>query len=51
MRRFGPADVARSFEPYTGEEVARVRRPPLTDVGSVRRALLEEIEAEGPSDP
>lgn len=47
IRRFGPVEVARSFDPYTAEEVARVRRPPLTDVGSVRRALLEEIEALG----
>ena len=51
VRRFGPVEVARSFEPYTAAEVARVRRPPLTDVDSVRRALIEKIEAEAPSDP
>lgn len=33
------------FRPYTGEEVARVRRPPLTDVAGVRRNLVEKIEA------
>ena len=47
VRRFGPAEVAKSFEPYTAEEVARVRRPPLIDVDSVRRALLEELEGAG----
>ncbi len=45
VRRFGPAEVARSFEPYTAAEVARVRRPPLIDVDSVRRVLLEQIAA------
>ena len=47
VRRFGPDEVARSFAPYTAEEVAHVRRPPLTDVDSVRRALLAEIERAG----
>lgn len=47
VQRFGPSEVAHRFEPYTADEVARVRRPPLTDVRSVRRQLLEEIaEAE-----
>jgi mono/diheme cytochrome c family protein len=47
VRRFGPDEVARSFAPYTAEEVAHVRRPPLTDVDSVRRALVAEIERAG----
>ena len=43
--RFGPAEVAQSFERYTPEEVAGVRQPPLVDVDAVRRDLLERIEA------
>ncbi len=45
VRRFGPADVAQAFVPYTESEVASVRRPPLTDVTPVRRELLARIEA------
>jgi hypothetical protein len=45
IERFGPAEVARGFEPYTEAEVARVRRPPLVDVGPVRRDLVAAIEA------
>lgn len=47
VRRFGPAEAVRGFEPYTREEVKGVRRPPLVDVGAVRRGLLEMIEAAG----
>ena len=39
IRRFGPAEVAVRFTPYDADEVARLRRPPLSDVESVRRAL------------
>ncbi len=32
---------SRDFVPFTAEEVARVRRPPLDDVEAVRRRLLQ----------
>ena len=35
VRRFGPAQVAANFDPYTAGEVAGMRRPPLADVGAV----------------
>ena len=41
---FGPVAVARDFTRFTGEEVTRHRYPPLADVESVRRQLLERIE-------
>ena len=51
VRRFGPEPVARDFVPYSAEEVARFRQPPLSDVESVRRSLLEEIAARSASAP
>jgi hypothetical protein len=45
IRSFGPADVASDFQPFDAEEVARVRRPPLSETESVRRALLSAMEA------
>ena len=44
VRRFGPAEVAADFTPYSAGEVARVRRPPLTDVDSARRELVGRME-------
>ncbi len=44
IRAFGPHEMARDFTPYSAEEVARIRRPPLTDVASTRRELLGRIE-------
>ena len=41
IRRFDPRD----FAPYTAEEVARVRRPPLDDVEAVRRELERRLAA------
>ena len=43
VRAFGPAEIAASFSPYRGEEVRRLRARPLSDVDSLRRALLAEI--------
>jgi hypothetical protein len=43
VHRFGPAETATGSAPFTTEEVARLRRPPLTHVGAVRRALLEQM--------
>jgi mono/diheme cytochrome c family protein len=39
IREFDPRD----FAPYTAEEVARVRRPPLDDVTAARRELLQKL--------
>jgi mono/diheme cytochrome c family protein len=39
IREFDPRD----FAPYTAEEVARVRRPPLDDVEAVRRELERRL--------
>lgn len=44
VARFGPRRVAEAFEPYTGDEVARLRRP-LVDVAGVRARLVEAIAA------
>jgi hypothetical protein len=45
IRSFGPEEVARDFEPYSGEEVGHLRRPPLTDVAATREELVRRIEA------
>ncbi len=44
IRAFGPAGVAGDFVPFSAQEVARVRRPPLTDVEAVRRELMRQID-------
>jgi hypothetical protein len=41
LRRFGGAEVPADFAPYTPEEVATLRRRPLTDVERTRRELLD----------
>jgi hypothetical protein len=40
--RFDPEALPDDFVPFSAEEVARVRRPPLTDVAGVRARLLGE---------
>ena len=49
IRRFGPVEVAADFIPYSAEEVARYRDPPLSDVDALRRELLKQIEAAEPA--
>ncbi len=47
---FGPERIAADFTPFSAEEVARYRNPPLTEVDSLRRDLLQQIrrvEAQG----
>ncbi len=44
IRKFGPAQVAATFEPYTAEEVAQHRSHPLTHVARVRSELLRQLE-------
>jgi mono/diheme cytochrome c family protein len=45
LESFDPEALGDDFVPFTAEEVARVRRPPLLDVQSVRRGLVSQIEA------
>lgn len=45
VREFSPHEVPADFVPFSTAEVARYRRPPLTDVGSVRRQLVDAITA------
>jgi hypothetical protein len=49
VERFGPAEAARGFEPYTADEVGAARRAPLVDVEPERRELLRLIERRFPS--
>ncbi len=44
VESYGPPEVARDFERFTPEEIARVRRPALLDVEPLRTRLLEAIE-------
>ena len=45
LTRFDPGSLGDDFVPFTEEEVARVRRPPLTDVETLRRELLSRVDA------
>ena len=45
LARFDPDSLGDDFVPFTEEEVTRVRRPPLTDVETLRRQLLSQVEA------
>ena len=44
LDHFDQAHMPASFAPYTGDEVGRLRRRPLTDVEQARRALVRAIE-------
>lgn len=48
LREFSPGQAPEGVAPYTEEEIARIRRPPLTDVVEVRRRLIEAIAAPAP---
>lgn len=43
IERFGPAESSASFTPFSAEEVAHARRPPLTDVERTRRDLVRRM--------
>jgi mono/diheme cytochrome c family protein len=45
VARFGPAGDALAAAPFTSAEIARVRRPPLTDVTRVRDELRRRLGA------
>lgn len=44
LREFGRDQVPADFVPYTAEEVAPLRRAPLTDVVTARRDLVRAIQ-------
>jgi mono/diheme cytochrome c family protein len=43
LREFGPAGVASRYPAYTAEEVARLRKTPLTNVAAARARLVRQI--------
>jgi hypothetical protein len=45
VREFSAAETPPDSVPFTADEVAHHRRPPLTEVNSVRRDLLRAIAA------
>jgi len=48
LKRFGPADIAAKYPPYTADEVAQLRKTPLTEVKQKRAALVKLIESATP---
>jgi mono/diheme cytochrome c family protein len=44
LKKFGPLEIAQQYPPYTAEEVARLRKTPLTEVKQKRAALVKLIE-------
>ena len=47
LREFGTTEITATFAPFSADEVAGVRHPPLTDVESVRRGLLRRLACRG----
>lgn len=47
VARFDPETAAAGFQRFDAAEVARWRRPPLTEVDALRAALLAELSASG----
>ena len=45
VHEFSPGEMPADFVAFSTEEVARHRRPPLTEVERVRRELLQAIAA------
>lgn len=43
VEEFGPKEVAADFQRFTEQEVAKHRRPPLSEVQQVRQRLIEAI--------
>ena len=43
LNTFGPVTIAKKYPPYTEEEVARLRKTPLTEVKQKRAALVKLI--------
>ena len=51
IRRFGPAEVAAEFAPYSAHEVGRLRKAPLPEVDSVRGTLVQLMRAPAQAEP
>lgn len=51
LQRFGPVEIAQQYPPYTSEEVARLRKTPLTEVKQKRAALVKLIEQQEKKHP
>ena len=47
LNTFSRAELPPDFMPYTTEEIARLRRPPLANVSAVREQLMAELAAAG----
>ena len=45
LREFASGELGADWAPFSAEEIAAFRQPPLTDVDSRRRELLSRIEA------
>ena len=46
LKRFGPAEIAAKYPPFTADEVAKLRKTPLTEVKQKRAALVKLINAQ-----
>jgi hypothetical protein len=44
LQHFGPPEIARQYPLYTTDEVARLRKTPLTEVSNTRAALVKQIQ-------
>ena len=51
IRRFGPAEVAAAFRPFSAPEVGRLRQAPLPEVDSVRGNLVQLMRAPAQAEP
>jgi hypothetical protein len=49
LAAFSAEEIPADFQPYSAEEVSRLRRSPLLDAERVRRALLQALDS-GASD-
>jgi hypothetical protein len=46
VRTFDAENVPSRFEPFSADEVARVRRPPLVEVETMRQRLVSQFAAD-----
>jgi len=49
LYEYSAAELPADFKPFTGAEVAELRRTPIEDVGRVRATLLERLRAAEPN--
>jgi hypothetical protein len=50
LRKFGPKEITEKYPPYTAEEVAELRKTPLTEVKQKRAALVKLIQQQSKKD-